>query len=94
MTNDPQLIQKYIEEETGVVVSKMLLSFIMNPQKLDGLNNKALKDIVIEYAPIFKRFRGMLDGPSEQTVLVTFDLFLMCRIANKPELNAILDLRL
>lgn len=85
-------MQNYIKETTGITVSKMLLAFIMNPQKLEGLNNSALKDIVIEYAPIFNKYRGMLDGPSEQSQISFFSIALMCRITNKPELKSILGI--
>ena len=36
-------MKKYIEKETGITASKMLLSFIMNPQKLFNLNYTALR---------------------------------------------------
>ena len=60
--DNQQAVKKYIEEETGIVVSKNLLAFIMHPQKLDGLNNVALKEIVIEYAPIYQRSESHLGG--------------------------------
>jgi hypothetical protein len=82
-----QDISDYIKKETGIIVSKRLLSFILNPQKLNTLNNKALKEIVIEFAPIYKAFRWTLDGPN---YLGVFTLSLDCRITNKPELRAIL----
>ena len=87
-----QAVKEYINEETGIIVSKKLLSFIMNPQKLEGLNNIALKEIVIEYAPIYQRFRFMLDGPQERSWLVFFEISLMCRISHKPELVKILGI--
>ena len=34
----------------------------------------------------------MLDGPPERNWLVSFDFFLMCRIAHKPDLEKILGL--
>ena len=64
----------------------------MNPQKLNGLNNNALKDIVVEYEPIFKRFRWTLDGPAEREQLAIFEISLMCRITHKPELEEILGI--
>lgn len=82
-------VKNYIKEETGIDISKNLLAFIMNPQKLEGLNNSALNDIVIEYAPIFKKLGGMLDGPNW---LASFNLSLKCRISHKPELERILGL--
>lgn len=64
----------------------------MNPQKLNGLNYKALKSIVVEFAPIYQHFRWILDGPSEAEKVAIFGMFLMCRIAHKPELEAILNI--
>ncbi len=87
--NKQQAIQNYIKETTGQTVSKKLLAFILNPQKLEGLNNAALKDIVVEYAPIFNKFRYTLDGSSEIT---SFNICLLCRITHKPELEAILGI--
>ena len=87
---DKQAIQDYIQKETGISVTQQLLAFIMNPQKLNNLNNKALKEIVVEYAPIFKRFRWTIDGPAEQEQLAHFEILLSCRLTNKPELEAIL----
>ena len=87
--NDPQTVKRYIKEETEIDVSKKLLAFITNPHKLEGLNYKALKEIVIEYAPIYQRFRFMLDGPNW---LALFNLSLRCRIAHKPELEKILGI--
>lgn len=88
-----QAVKNYIREETGIVVSKKLLAYIMKPQKLNGLNSDALRDIVIEYEPIFKRFRWMLDGPAERELLAFFELSLMCRITHKPELEKILGIK-
>ena len=90
--NNQQAVKNYIEKEIGIVVSKNLLAFIMNPQKLNGLNNSALKDIVVEYEPIYRRFKGMLDGPPVRNWLASFDISLMCRIAHKPELEEILGI--
>ena len=56
-----QDVKEFIKEGTGIDISKKLLAFIMNPRKLEGLNNVALKEILIEYAPIYQRFRFMLD---------------------------------
>lgn len=90
--NNQQAVQSYIKKETGISISKKLLAFIMNLQKLNGLNNNALKDIVVEYEPIFKRFRWTLDGPEEREQLALFEISLMCRITHKPELEEILGL--
>lgn len=84
-----QDVKNLIKEGTGIDISKKLLAFITNPRKLEGLNNVALKEIVIEYAPIYQRFRFMLDGPNW---LASFNLSLRCRIANKPELEKLLGI--
>jgi hypothetical protein len=75
---------------TGIDMSKKLLSFVLNPQKLEGLNNIALKEIVVEYAPMYKKLHMMLDGPRAVNFFVFFDICLDQRIANKPELIKIL----
>ena len=85
-------MKKYIEKETGIMASKMLLSFIMNPQKLFNLNYTALKNIVSEYAPIFQKTRYILDGPAEQQQLAVFNMYLSQRIDNKPDLKILLHL--
>ena len=90
--NKKQNLFKYIKDTTGLSVSKMLLSFIIEPNRITMLNNVALKKIVIEYAPIFEKHRYMLDGPSELDQLACFDLVLMWRIVNKPELKSILGI--
>lgn len=53
--NKKQNLFKYIKDTTGLSVSKMLLSFIIEPNRMTTLNNVALKKIVIEYAPIFEK---------------------------------------
>lgn len=90
--NKNQNLFKYIKDTTGLSVSKMLLSFIIEPNRITTLNNVSLKKIVIEYAPIFEKHRYMLDGPSELDQLACFDLVLMWRIGNKPELKSILGI--
>ena len=85
-------MKKYIEKETGITASKMLLSFIMNPQKLFTINNTALKNIVCEYAPIFQKTRYILDGSAEQQQLAVFNMYLSQRIDNKPDLKILLHL--
>ena len=87
--NKKQNLFKYIKDTTGLSVSKMLLSFIIEPNRITTLNNVSLKKIVIEYASIFEKHRYMLDGPSE---IDCFDLVLMWRIGNKPELKSILGI--
>ena len=70
----------------------MLLSFILAPNRLTMINNKTLKSIVVEYAPIFKKYRNILDGSSEQNQISYFSLILISRIENKPELKSILGI--
>lgn len=64
--NKQQTMLNYIKDTTGVTISKMLLSFILEPSRLATINNAVLKNIVIEYAPVFNKYRGMLDSFSEQ----------------------------
>lgn len=90
--NKQQKMFKYIKDTTGITVSKMLLSFILHPNRLAALNNVDLKDIVVEYAPVFNKYRWMLDGPSEQNQISFFTISLMCRVTNKPELKSILGI--
>ncbi len=85
-----QNISNYIKDKTGITPSKKLLSFIAEPSKLHSLNNVALKEIVIEYAPIFNKFRGMLDDPLEAQILAHFEIYLLNRIAHKPDMKSIL----
>ena len=92
-SNKEQMMFNYIKETTDIAVSKKLLCFIFDPNRLTMINNTALKSIVIEYAPIFKKYRNMLDGPFEQSQISRFSLILMCRIENKPELKSILGIQ-
>ncbi len=80
-----------IKEMTGIVVSPKLLAFIMNSDKLNGLNKNALKDIVVEYSPINQKFNMILDGSAEIRKVGMFSFFLSCRITNMPELQEILE---
>ena len=43
--NKKQNLFKYIKDTTGLSVSKMLLSFIIEPNRMTTLNNAALKKI-------------------------------------------------
>lgn len=90
--NKQQDMFDYIKNTTEINVSKMLLSFIFQPNRLSTLNNNALKDIIVEYAPIYNKYRYMLDGPFEQNQISCFTNSLMCRITNKPELKSILGI--
>ncbi len=80
----------YIKKECGIEVSPMLYKFIMNPDKLNGLNYAHLKKIVKEYAPIYQHFCYRLDGPREGRIVTTFSFYLSSRVDNKPELKEIL----
>lgn len=90
--NKQQHMIDYINKEFGITISKTLASFILNPSRIKTLNNKALKEIVIEYAPIYNRARWILDGPSEMHKIAYFSLSLICRITNKPKLQAIMGI--
>lgn len=69
----------------------MLEHFILHYEKISTLNNVALEGIVREYAPIYQKFRGMLDGPIERQHIVSFEVSLLCRLNNKIELRNVFD---
>ena len=48
-----QQIIAEIEKIAGFTPSKLLLSLILNPERVNTLNNDCLKAIVTEYAPYF-----------------------------------------
>lgn len=85
-------IEKFIIDDVNITPSKMLVSHIAHPSRLQNLNNTALRNIVIEYAPIHKKYRLTLDGPWELHQIAMFGMFLSLRIANKPELKSILQI--
>ena len=70
----------------------MLENLILNPQKLQGVNNADLERIVKEYASIYQKRRIVLDGEKEWSQIATFELFLFCRLTNKSELRKIFEL--
>ena len=87
---DKKRIKEYIKEQTGFACSEILASFILHPRRLFGLNNKALKSIVEEYAPICKAFGFVLDGPREMEQIAMFEMTLSVRTSNKPDLQELL----
>ncbi|MBP3336449.1 MAG: hypothetical protein J6L61_10055 [Ruminiclostridium sp.] len=82
-----QQIIAEIEKITGFTPSKLLVSLILNPERVNTLNNDCLKAIVTEYAPYFQKTALTLDGPN---YLTYFNLNLTYRVYKKPELNAVL----
>lgn len=60
---------------------------VLNPERVNTLNNDCLKAIVTEYAPYFQKTALTLDGPN---YLTYFNLNLTYRVYKKPELNAVL----
>lgn len=92
MITKEKQIEKYIIEDMNMTPSKMLVSLIVYPSRLQQLNNTALRNIVIEYAPIYKKYRLLLDTTSWELDFITwFGFVLRQRIVNKPELIRILE---
>ena len=65
-----QQIIAEIEKIAGFTPSKLLLSLILNPERVNTLNNDCLKAIVTEYAPYFQKTALTLDGPNYLTKAV------------------------
>jgi hypothetical protein len=82
-----QQIIAEIENIAGFTPSKLLLTLILHPERVNTLNNDCLKAIVTEYAPYFQKTSMTLDGPN---YLAYFNLNLTYRVYKKPELNAVL----
>ncbi len=83
-------IKKFIADETGIQISEYLSTLICNPHRLVNANNADLEKIVKEFAPIYQRFRGTLDGSGELQEIMLFSLNLQCRIGNKSALLQLL----
>ena len=81
----------FILKETGIKISPFLQSLILNPRKIGTLNNIALKQVVEEFAPIYKKYKHVLDGSKELSQILEFKFFLIYRLLNKPDLQKKLD---
>ena len=84
-------IYNYILKEAGIEISPVLEHLILNPTKISALNNIALEQIVNEYAPIYQKYRYVIDGPRELNRIAVFEMFLLGRLTNKIELQKVLD---
>lgn len=82
-----QQIIAEIENIAGFTPSRLLLSLILHPERVNTLNNDCLKSVVTEYAPYFQKTSITLDGPD---YMAYFNISLLCRVGKKPELNAVL----
>jgi hypothetical protein len=91
MKKKDRKIFDFILREVGIEITPFLESLIANPQKLSTLNNMALEQVVKEFAPVYKKYKHFLDGPHELTLISSFEISLMWRLNNKPELRKILD---
>ncbi len=91
MKKNDRTVFNFILKEVGIEITPLLESLIANPQKLSTLNNVALERVVKEFAPIYKKYRHYLDGPHELSLISNFEMSLMWRLNNKPELQKILD---
>lgn len=79
-------ILNFILQNFGIEISPFLQNMISKSQSLNDLNNTALKQVVIEFAPIYQRH--ILDGPNW---LAHFHMSLFCSVMNKPDLLKILE---
>lgn len=91
MKKKDNAVSNYILKDIGIKISPFLQSLISNPSKITTLNNIALEEVVKEFAPIYKKCKYTLDGPNELTKIVIFEVFLMRRLNNKPDLQKMLD---
>lgn len=91
MKKNDRKIFNFIFREVGIEITPFLESLIANPQKLSTLNNIALEQVVKEFAPVYQKYKHFLDGPHELTLISSFEISLMWRLNNKPELRKILD---
>ena len=91
MKKKDNAVFNFILKETGIKISPFLQSLISNPRKIESLNNITLEEVVKEFAPIYKKYKHTLDGPNELSEIAIFEVFLMCRLNNKPNLQKILD---
>ena len=91
MKKKDKTIRKFLLNETGIEISPFLEHLILTPAKTERINNADLVKIVKEYAPIYQKHRGVLDGPQEMQRISIFEIFLICRLTNKPELQKILE---
>ena len=86
-----KMIYNYILKEVGIEISPVLEHLILNPTKIETLNNIALEKIVNEFAPIYQKYRYVIDGPRELNRIAVFEMFLLGRLTNKIELQKVLD---
>jgi hypothetical protein len=91
MKKKDRKIFDFILREVGIEITPFLESLIANPQKLSTLNNMALEQVVKEFAPVYQKYKHFFDGPHELTLISSFEISLMWRLNNKPELRKILD---
>ena len=82
----------FMLEQYGFKISPMLEHLILNPLKLQGVNNADLERIVKEYASIYQKRRIVLDGEKEWQQIAIFELVLFYKQTNKSELRKIFEL--
>lgn len=83
-------IFNFVLNNDGIAISPMLESLIENPGKVETLNNVTLEQAVKEFAPIYQKYRYVLDGSEEILKINIFTIHPMCRLTNKPQLEKIL----
>lgn len=82
---------RFIKENCNIELSDMLEAYIREPTRLHIANKNTLLRLVVEYRPIYQKYKHILDGPIELSKLCTFEIFLMGRIRNNAELIALLN---
>ena len=85
-------ISDFIFNETGIRISTHLQSLIEHPEKLNKVRYSDLEKIVREFAPIYKKYRLVLDKPTQWYPIIFFGIGLMLKLKNKPELQKILEI--
>lgn len=61
MSKKNNSIFNFVLNNDGIEISPMLESLIENPGKVETLNNVTLEQVVKEFAPIYQKYRYVLD---------------------------------
>lgn len=84
-------IHNYIQKEIGIEISPFLEYLLKNPFKVEHLRCTDLEKVVKEYAPIHRWIGHRLDGPREMYPILNFELSLLLKTYNKPEIKKMLE---
>ncbi len=86
MKKRDNITRNFIKKELGIDISDLLENRIQNPSKVETDNYDVVKELAIEFLPIYNRYRYTLDGPFELHKIIWFGELLTSKIRNKPEL--------